>query len=123
MNSGNHLGGYICNSYNTGTILGGNNRRAGIVGQIRCKGGVSYIYNCYNRGNVAGCPEILGYIWDPDVSVPVFINILLNNYGKSDATVEKLNKASDVEQALKDTGLYRTGVWKFKDGNIALDWE
>lgn len=120
---GNQLGGYICNSYNTGIILGGKDRRAGIVGQVRCKGGTSYIYNCYNRGNIGGCPEILGYVWDPEVAVPVFTNVLLNNYGVADATVEKLNKEADIDQALKDTGLYRAGAWKIKDGNIVLDWE
>ncbi|MCI8352782.1 MAG: hypothetical protein HFJ58_04180 [Clostridia bacterium] len=115
---GNHLGGYVCNSYNTGTISGGQGKKAGIVAQVKCRVGVSYVYNCYNRGNTNGANQIIGYDWGGTGS-----SISLNNYGATDATIEKLNKESDVEQALKDTGLYRVGVWKLKNGNIALDWE
>ncbi len=39
------------------------------------------------------------------------------------ATIEKLNVASDVDQLLKDTNLYKASVWKIKDGVIALEWE
>ena len=115
---GNSLGGYICNSYNTGNVSGGNGKRAGVVGQVRCRGGNGYIYNCYNRGNTEGGNEILGMDLNGGGEF-----VSLNNYGATDATIEKLNKESDVEQALKDTGLYRVGVWKLKNGNIALDWE
>lgn len=110
--------GYVCNSYNTGSIAGGNNRRAGIVGQVRCRGGKSCTYNCYNRGNINGCPEIIGYDWG--VGEPY---ISLNNYGATEATVEKLNVESDVDQVLKDTNLYRSNAWVMKDGKIALSWE
>lgn len=109
--------GYICNSYNTGTITGGANKRAGIVGQIKYNGGNTYIYNCYNKGDIQGCPDIIG--WDGGNGT----STVLNSYGISQATVEKLNTKSDIEKALKDTNLYRENAWKLKDGNIILDWE
>ena len=111
--SGSLARGYVVNCYNTGTILGGLNRRGGIVGQVKCMGGISYIYNCYNRGNIDGCPEIIGYDWGGEGDY-----ISLNNYGSAEATVEKLNVESEVEQALKDTNLYHTNVWVEKDGKI-----
>ncbi len=110
--------GYICNSYNTGIVNGGNDRRGGIVGQVKCRGGISYVYNCYNRGDILGCPEIIGSDWGGGD-----LSITQNNYGKSEATVEKLNVASDIEQRLIDTNLYRSNAWVLKDGEIALDWE
>lgn len=109
--------GYICNSYNTGTITGGVNKRAGIAGQIKYNGGNTYIYNCYNKGDIQGCPDITG--WDGGNGT----STVLNSYGVSQATVEKLNTKSDIESALKDTNLYRENAWKLKDGNIVLDWE
>ena len=88
-------------------------KNAGIVGEITWHGGEVYIYNCYNRGN---CPNIIGY----DNHEGICIN--LNNYG-ADATVDKLNVESDIEQGLKDTKLYRSNAWISKDGQVALDWE
>ncbi len=120
-NFGTDAKSYICNSYNTGTVSGGVNRRAGIAGQVKYKGGNTYIYNCYNRGDIIGCPDIIGY----DGGAGSCIN--LNSYGASEATieklVEKLNVESDIEQGLKDTKLYRSNAWTLKDGQIALDWE
>ena len=116
-NSVNNAKGYICNSYNTGTVRGGIDKRAGIVAQIRLNGGNSYIYNCYNRGDIQGYPDIIGYDFGKGSS------IVLNSYGAAQATVEKLNTKSDVEQILKDKNLYRENAYKIKDGNIVLDWE
>ena len=117
-NFGNNARGYICNSYNTGTVTGGNGKRGGIVGQVKCRGGISYVYNCYNRGDITGFPEIIGTDWGGAGS-----SIIQNNYGKADATIEKLNVESTIEQELKDTNLYRSNAWVMKGEQIALDWE
>lgn len=107
--------GYICNSYNIGKISGGQNNRAGIVGTVDI--GKSYLYNCYNRGDISGCPDIIGYNGERGTSIN------LNSYGVSEATTEKLNVESDIQQVLRDTNLYRSNAWILKDGVIALDWE
>ncbi len=55
--------GFIVNSYNTGLITSGTGS-GGIVGGVGDSflgaGGVSYIYNCYNRGNTNGGSPIVG---------------------------------------------------------------
>ncbi len=116
--------GYICNSYNVGTITGGKDRRGGIVGQVKCRGGRSYIYNCYNRGEIAGCPEIIGYDFGEGDNVPDQGEIeAIHNYGKLEATITKLNVDSNVPEELKKTNLYRFDAYVLKDGMISLDWE
>ena len=113
---GSDVKGYICNSYNTGTVSGGNGKRGGIVGAVKFQGGAAYIYNCYNRGNINSCPDIIGC----DDRVGSCVN--LHSYG-ANTTVEELNTQSDIDQGLKDTKLYRSNAWVMKDGHIALDWE
>ena len=112
-NLGYDAKGYICNSYNTGTILGGNGRRAGIVGQVKCKGGISYIYNCYNIGDIGGCPEIIGYDWGGDTA-----SIEKNNLVKSQVSIEGLNINSEVEENLQATGLYINNAFISDTSNI-----
>lgn len=112
-NLGYDAKGYICNSYNTGTILGGNGRRAGIVGQVKCKGGISYIYNCYNIGDIGGCPEIIGYDWGGDTA-----SIEKNNLVKSQVSIEGLNINSEVEENLQATGLYINNAFTSDTSNI-----
>ena len=84
---------------------------------MKYKGGASYVYNCYNRGNINGYPEIIGR----DDGVGSCIN--LNSYGAKEATIEKLNVESKIDEGLKDTNLYRSNAWVMKNGQIALDWE
>ena len=116
--------GYICNSYNTGTITGGKDRRGGITGQVKCRGGNSYIYNCYNRGDIAGCPEIIGYDFGEGGNVSNQGELIaVNNYGKLQATISHLNVDSNVIEELKETNLYRFNAYVLKEGVIALDWE
>jgi len=103
-NFGNNGRGYVANCYNTGTISGGNNRRGGIIGQVKCKGGISYLYNSYNKGNVNGQPEIIGHDWGGQTSY-----VEKNNYPKATATASKLNVVSPVDA--KMVSWYRTNVW------------
>ena len=66
---------------------------------------------------IGSSQDIIGY----DGGAGSCIN--LNSYGALEATIEKLNVESKIDEGLKNTNLYRNNAWVMKNDKIALDWE